>query len=140
VKQHLAKNKIARPVFLKIAPDLDEAQLNDVAQVAMELKIGGIIATNTTISRSKLKTSEAKVKSIGTGGLSGSPLKSTSTEIIAYLHKATRGEMPIIAVGGIQSAADAKEKIAAGASLVQLYTGFIYRGPSLVKSIVKLIG
>lgn len=126
-----------KPILLKIAPDLTESQLDDVVEIVEATSIAGIIATNTTISRSGLKTNPEKIEKIGAGGLSGSSLTSRSTEVIRYLHGKTAGKIPIIGVGGIFSTKDAKEKLAAGASLVQVYTGFIYEGPGLVKKILK---
>ncbi|MEQ9376367.1 MAG: quinone-dependent dihydroorotate dehydrogenase [Imperialibacter sp.] len=126
-----------KPILLKIAPDLTNSQLDDVVEIVSETGIAGIIATNTTISREGLVTDQQKVEQIGAGGLSGKILKSRSTEVIRYLHEKTGGSIPIIGVGGISSAADAKEKLDAGASLVQVYSGFIYEGPSIVKNILK---
>lgn len=122
-----------KPILLKIAPDLTNEQLNDIIEIVSETKIDGVIATNTTISREGL-TSENKKEM---GGLSGKPLTSRSTEVIRYLHNESKGAFPIIGVGGIHSAKDALEKIEAGASLVQLYTGFIYEGPKLIADINK---
>ena len=133
-----AKSK-PKPILLKIAPDLNEAQLDDIVALASETKLAGLIATNTTISRSGLHTPAPEVESIGAGGLSGKPLTSRSTEVIRYLHRQSGGSVPIIGVGGIFSPQDALEKIAAGASLIQLYTGFIYEGPALVKRINQAI-
>lgn len=124
-----------KPILLKIAPDLNEAQLDDVIDVVLETGINGIIATNTTISRSGLKTSKEKIEAIGNGGLSGQPVKARSTEVIRYIAQKTNGKLPIIAVGGIATAKDAQEKLDAGASLVQVYSGFIYEGPKMVKRI-----
>lgn len=126
-----------KPILLKIAPDLTNEQLDDIIEIIDVTKIDGIIATNTTIDRSNLSTETSKVEQIGAGGLSGKPLKDKSTEIIKYLHQKSNGSFPIIGVGGIHSPEDAIEKINAGASLVQIYTGFIYEGPSLVKKICK---
>ncbi|MEQ8418271.1 MAG: quinone-dependent dihydroorotate dehydrogenase [Imperialibacter sp.] len=126
-----------KPILLKIAPDLTNSQLDDVVEIVTETGIAGIIATNTTISREGLVTDQQKVEQIGTGGLSGKVLKERSTEVIRYLHEKTGGSIPIIGVGGISTAADAKEKLDAGASLVQVYSGFIYEGPSIVKNILK---
>ena len=128
-----------KPVLLKIAPDLNEAQLNDVVQILKETKTDGVIATNTTISRSGLITPENEIAAIGNGGLSGKPLTARATEVISYLRKQVGPEFPIIAVGGIMSAQDALDKLKAGADLVQIYTGFIYEGPGLVKAINKSI-
>lgn len=127
------KNGISRPILLKIAPDLTNEQLDDIADIVKQTGIAGIIATNTTISREGL-TSPHKNE---TGGLSGKPLTHRSTEVIAYLHKVSGGSFPIIGVGGIHTADDAIEKLNAGASLVQLYTGFIYEGPGLIGRICK---
>lgn len=124
-----------RPVFLKIAPDLSNDQLNDVVDVIRESKSAGVIATNTTISREGLLADKAVVDKIGAGGLSGKPVARRSTEVIRYLHEASNGAFPIIGVGGIHSPEEALEKLKAGASLVQLYTGFIYEGPELIAGI-----
>jgi dihydroorotate dehydrogenase len=132
LQQRNSKNGISRPILLKIAPDLTNEQLDDIADIVKQTGIAGIIATNTTISREGL-TSKFKDEM---GGLSGKPLTRRSTEVISYLHKASGGSFPIIGVGGIHSAEDAVEKIAAGAVLVQLYTGFIYEGPGLIKRIL----
>lgn len=129
------KKASPKPVLLKIAPDLTDAQLLDIIDIVKETQIAGVIATNTTISRDGL-TSENKKE---TGGLSGKPLKSRSTEVIRFLSQKSGNAFPIIGVGGIHSAEDALEKLEAGASLVQLYTGFIYEGPALVKKINKAI-
>ena len=126
-----------RPILLKIAPDLTNEQLNDIVEIVEESGIDGIIATNTTISREGLQTPIEAVREIGAGGLSGKPVKSRSTEVIRYLHERSGGKFPIIGVGGIHSADDAIEKLEAGAALVQLYTGFIYEGPDLIKRINK---
>lgn len=124
-----------KPILLKIAPDLTDEQLMDIIDIVSETKIDGVIATNTTISRDGL-TSENKKE---TGGLSGKPLATRSTEVIRFLSEKSNKAFPIIGVGGIHSAADALEKLEAGASLVQLYTGFIYEGPQLIKNINKAI-
>lgn len=126
-----------KPIFLKIAPDLTNSQLDDIIEIVLESKIAGVIATNTTLSRSNLRTSQTKVEAIGAGGLSGKPLKVRATEVIRYICKQSNNAFPVIAVGGIFSPEDAKEKLDAGASLVQIYTGFIYEGPGLIKSICK---
>jgi dihydroorotate dehydrogenase len=136
----LAKEK-PKPVLLKIAPDLNEAQLNDVVEILLETKTDGVIATNTTISREGLTTSSEQVSAIGNGGLSGKPLAKRSTQVISFLRSKLGPTYPIIGVGGIMSAQDAIDKINAGADLIQIYTGFIYEGPGLIKSINKaLIG
>jgi dihydroorotate dehydrogenase len=128
-----------KPIFLKIAPDLTDSQLDDIVDIVNETKIAGVIATNTTIERGNLLTSRTVVESIGAGGVSGKPLTKRSTEVIAYLYQKSNGSFPIIGVGGIYSAQDALEKLAAGASLVQIYSGFIYEGPALVKRINKAV-
>ncbi len=131
--------KITRPILLKIAPDLTNEQLDDVIDLAIEIKLDGLVATNTTISRDKLQTSNLKLETIGAGGLSGLPVKERSTEIVKYIHQKTNGQIPVIASGGIFTGEDAKEKINAGASLVQVWTGFIYEGPGIVKRICKTL-
>ena len=129
-----------KPILLKIAPDLTQEQIDDVIDLALEIKLDGLVATNTSISRDQLKTTNHKLQTIGAGGLSGLPLKHRSTEMIKYIHQKTNGQIPIIASGGIFTGADAKEKLVAGASLVQVWTGFIYEGPGIVKEICKVIG
>lgn len=126
-----------KPILLKIAPDLTNEQLDEIVEVVLETKLDGIVATNTTINRENLKASKAEIENCGSGGLSGKPLTKRSTEVISYLHKKSQGKFSIVGVGGIHSAEDAIEKLNAGASLVQLYTGFIYEGPGLVKKICK---
>ena len=129
----------AKPILLKIAPDLTNSQLDDIIDIVEETKIEGIIATNTTISRDGLKTSDQEIKTIGNGGLSGNPLKNRSTEVIRYLHTTSNGAFPIIGVGGIDSPQAALEKLEAGASLLQVYSGMVYYGPNLVRDINKAI-
>lgn len=133
LQQRNRKNDISRPILLKIAPDLTDEQLDDIVEIVKESGIAGVIATNTTIGREGLKSPE-KIKN-ESGGLSGKPLTKRSTEVIRYLSEKSGKAFPIIGVGGIHSAADALEKLEASASLVQLYTGFIYEGPGLVKRI-----
>jgi len=128
---------VQKPILLKIAPDLTDDQLDDVIEIVLETKLAGVIATNTTLSREGLK-SDAHLKN-EMGGLSGKPLTKRSTEVIAYLHQKSDGKFPIIGVGGIYSAQDAMEKLEAGASLVQIYSGFIYEGPGLIKEINQAI-
>ncbi len=128
-----------KPILLKIAPDLTDSQLDDIIDIVSDTKIEGIIATNTTISRADLNTSSSEIEAIGNGGLSGKPVKQRSTEVIRYLNKKSNGTLTIIGVGGISSPEDAIEKIEAGASLVQVYTGLIYEGPSLIKRINKAL-
>jgi len=124
-----------KPVLLKIAPDITEEQLNDILEIVQQTKLAGIIATNTTVSREGLNTNQSTVQNIGAGGLSGKALSRKSTELIKKIHEKTHGQLPIIGVGGIFTGADVKEKMEAGASLVQVYTGFFYEGPSMVKKI-----
>lgn len=126
-----------KPVLLKIAPDLSEDQLLDIIEIVQETGIEGVIATNTTISREGLNTPKETVEGIGAGGVSGKAVKSRSTEVIRFLHEKSQGAFPIIGVGGIQTAEDAIEKLEAGAALVQVYTGFIYEGPGMIKRINK---
>jgi dihydroorotate dehydrogenase len=133
------KQEKAKPILLKIAPDLTNQQLDDIIEIVNETKIDGVIATNTTISREGLVTDKSKLEQIGNGGLSGKPLGKRATEVIRYLSEKSNQAFPIIGVGGIMSVEDALEKLEAGASLVQLYTGFIYEGPSLIKRINKAI-
>jgi dihydroorotate dehydrogenase len=130
---------VQKPILLKIAPDLTHDQLDDIIEIVGETKIAGIIATNTTIAREPLITDKSMVEAIGAGGLSGKPVKDKSTEVIRYLSQKSGGSFPIVGVGGIHSEQDALEKLAAGASLVQLYTGYIYEGPGLIKRINKAI-
>ncbi len=129
--------RVKKPILLKIAPDLTPEQLDDVIALALEIKLDGLVATNTTTSREKLQTTNHKLQTIGSGGLSGQPLKHRSAEIIKYIYQKTNGQIPIIASGGIFTAVDAKEKLAAGASLLQVWTGFIYEGPGIVKRICE---
>jgi dihydroorotate dehydrogenase len=126
-----------KPILLKIAPDLTQEQIDDVIDLAMEIKLDGLVATNTTISREGLRANSSKLQQIGAGGLSGLPVRKRSTEVVAYIHQKTNGQIPIIASGGIFTGEDAKEKLAAGASLVQVWTGFIYEGPGIVKNICR---
>ncbi len=126
-----------KPILLKIAPDLSDDQLMDIITIVKETKIDGVIATNTTIERTGLQVSKQKIEAIGNGGLSGKPLAKRSTEVIRFLAKNSNKAFPIIGVGGVHTAADAKEKLDAGADLVQVFTGFIYEGPSIVKNILK---
>ncbi len=135
LQERNSKNGISRPILLKIAPDLTNEQLDDIVDIVQTTGIAGLIATNTTIDRNGLYSPPELIGEAG--GLSGKPLTSRSTEVIRYLSEKSNGAFPIIGVGGIHSPEDAKEKLAAGASLVQLYTGFIYEGPGLIKRICK---
>ena len=123
------------PLLVKLSPDLESNELELIVDVISRLDIDGIVATNTTIKRDNLSTATDTVRAIGNGGLSGAPLRNRATQIVARLYHLTQGRIPLIGVGGIFSATDAWEKIAAGASLVQLYTGFIYKGPGIAKEI-----
>jgi len=134
----LGKEK-PKPVLLKIAPDLSDEQLNDVVEILRETKTDGVIAINTTISREGLVTDKIALEKIGSGGLSGKPISKRSTEIIQYLRLKLGKDYPIIGVGGIMNEKDALEKIEAGANLIQIYTGFIYEGPGIVKRICKAL-
>lgn len=125
-----------KPILLKVAPDLNHGQLDEVIDIISKTKIDGVIATNTTVTRDGLKS---EFESIGNGGLSGAPLKNKSTEVIRYLANKSNKAFPIIGVGGIHTAEDALEKLDAGADLVQVYTGFIYEGPGIAKRINKAI-
>ena len=126
-----------KPVFLKIAPDLNLSQLDDIIDIVKETGIAGVIATNTTIARKSLATPSAELEKIGAGGLSGQPLRYRSTEVIRYLCEKSGNAFPVLGVGGIASPADAREKLNAGAALLQIYTGFIYEGPGLARRICK---
>jgi dihydroorotate dehydrogenase len=123
------------PLLVKLSPDLTPAELEQIVEVLQRLQIDGIIATNTTVTRDNLRTDRSRVTAFGDGGLSGAPLRSKSTQMIADLYRLTAGRIPLIGVGGIFTAENAWEKIAAGASLVQLYTGFIYQGPGIAHEI-----
>jgi len=136
--RNLNKRK-SKPILLKIAPDLSDEQLMDIIEIIKSTKIAGVIASNTTVARENLKTDRAVVEDIGDGGLSGTPARKRSTEMIKFLKDNSGSSFPIIGVGGICSAKDAIEKLKAGADLVQVYTGFIYEGPGLIKKINKQI-
>jgi len=131
------KRLAQKPILLKIAPDLTDAQLLDIIEIVKVTKIAGVIATNTTIDRSGLKTSPSTIESIGNGGLSGAPVQKRSTEVVRFLHEKSNAAFPIIGVGGINSGQAAEDKINAGASLVQIYSSFIYEGPQLISDINK---
>lgn len=131
--------KTQKPIVLKIAPDLNDGQLDEIIELVKQTNLDGVIASNTSTDRSGLKASKEKLEAIGNGGLSGQPIKEKSTRVIKYLSEKSNKAFPIIGVGGIHSAEDALEKLDAGADLVQVYTGFIYEGPSLIKRINKAI-
>lgn len=137
LQQENLQKESPKPILLKIAPDLTNTQLDDIIAIVQDTKIAGVIATNTTISRQDLKTDSATVTQMGAGGVSGKPVRQRSTEVIRYLHEQSKGAFPIIGVGGINTAEDAHEKLRAGASLVQVYTGFIYEGPAIAKKICQ---
>ena len=136
VNNQQAKQK---PILLKIAPDLNDGQLDEIIQLVADTKIDGVIASNTSVNRDNLKASKERLQEIGNGGVSGQPVKNRSTKVIKYLADNSNKAFPIIGVGGIHSEQDALDKIKAGADLVQIYTGFIYEGPSLIKRINKAI-
>jgi dihydroorotate dehydrogenase len=136
--QNLNKEKnLRKPLLLKISPDLAPGDLNDIVDLAMEIQLDGLVAANTTIRRDHLQSSKSKIDKAGAGGLSGEPLAATSTEIASFIFKKTKGKIPVISSGGIFTAADADAKFVAGAALVQVWTGFIYEGPSIVKKICQ---
>lgn len=128
-----------KPILLKIAPDLNTTQLDEIIHLVAETKIDGVIASNTSVDRTGLKTATERLNEIGNGGLSGKPIREKSTQVIRYLAEKSNKAFPIIGVGGIHSAEDALEKLNAGADLVQIYTGFIYEGPKLINEINQAI-
>lgn len=130
-----SKSVEPKPLLVKIAPDLDYPDLQSIIDVALGAGVAGIIATNTTVNRHGLLTDSNRLKACGEGGLSGAPLRNRSNEIISFIYRASKGKLPIIGVGGVFSADDAWQKIVSGASLVQLYTGFIYQGPRVARTI-----
>ncbi|MEL6590320.1 MAG: quinone-dependent dihydroorotate dehydrogenase [Bacteroidota bacterium] len=129
----------ARPLLLKIAPDLTNEQLDDIIEVAEQTQLSGLIANNTTISREHLRTPDQAVEKIGAGGLSGQPLTHRSWEVLHYLHEKTEGRLPLIGVGGIMEPLDAKMRMEAGASLIQVYSGYVYQGPGFVKRLLRAL-
>lgn len=139
VQQANTSFKTQRPILLKIAPDLNDGQLDEIIDLVSTTKLDGVIASNTSTDRKDLRASNNLLENIGNGGLSGQPISDKSTQVIKYLSEESKKGFPIIGVGGIHSAEDALEKINAGADLVQIYTGFIYEGPSLIKKINKAI-
>jgi dihydroorotate dehydrogenase len=126
-----------KPILLKIAPDLTFEQIDDVVDLALEIKLDGLVACNTSIGRNGLKTTPTELEKIGAGGLSGAPIRALSTNIVEYIARKSEGQLPIIASGGIFTGADALEKINAGATMIQVWTGFIYKGPSIVRNICR---
>jgi dihydroorotate dehydrogenase len=138
LQQNNKKRPVQKPILLKIAPDLTDGQLQDIASLAEEIQLDGIVSSNTTISRENLsELSKSQVETIGMGGLSGKPLKSASDEILKKIVTLTKGKVPVIASGGIFTASDAQDKFDHGAALVQVWTGFIYEGPGIVTKICK---
>ena len=135
----LQKPPKEKPILLKIAPDLDEGQLEDIVSLCIELGVSGIIATNTTINRNLESISEKRIEELGAGGLSGKPLMEMSTHVVRRINELSKGALPVIASGGIFTSDDVKKKLDAGAKLVQVYTGFIYEGPYFVKKLLKNI-
>jgi dihydroorotate dehydrogenase len=128
-----------KPVLLKISPDLNEQQLDETLEIVDRLKLDGIVATNTTVSREGLLSPAEKIQAIGKGGMSGAPITARSLEVVRYIHQKSDGKLPIIAVGGIMSVEDALNMLDAGATLIQIYTGFIYQGPGLARKINRAI-
>lgn len=139
VQKANATHKNQKPILLKIAPDLNQNQLDEIVELIAETSLDGVIASNTSVDREGLKASEERLQEIGNGGLSGQPIREKSTKVIKYLSEKSNKAFPIIGVGGIHSAEDAMEKIDAGADLVQVYTGFIYEGPKLIRDINKAL-
>lgn len=134
-----SNQSVYRPILLKISPDLNQSQIDDTLDIIQAVGIDGVVATNTTTNRDNLTTDSRKIAALGNGGLSGRPLTKRSTEVIRYINKKTQGTLPIIASGGVMNEADALEKLNAGATLVQVYTGFIYEGPGIAKRICKAL-
>lgn len=139
IQEKNTAQKEAKPILLKIAPDLTDTQIDEIIEIVNHTKIAGLIVANTTISRAQLLTPKEEVELMGAGGISGKPITARSTAMIKYIYDKSEGQIPMMAVGGIHSAQDAIDKLDAGASLVQLYTGFIYEGPALVKSINRAL-
>ena len=135
LQMHNSKTSIVKPILLKISPDLSREELDDIISIILEIRLDGLIVANTSISRNNLQASVTELEAIGMGGLSGKPLALRSTEMVKYINGATSYKIPLIASGGIFNSEDAKEKLEAGASLVQVWTGFIYEGPAIVKNI-----
>jgi len=139
IKDHLKEKPRYYPIFLKVAPDLTESQINEMVEVIINTKTDGLVATNTTLSRENLKAPKEFVEKLGSGGLSGEPLKDKSTSVIKLFREKLGPDFPIIGVGGIFTPQDAADKLEAGADLIQLYTGLIYEGPGLPKQIKKYL-
>jgi len=139
ISERSKQKTLRKPILLKIAPDLTNDQLDDIVEIVQDVNLDGLIATNTTIDRSDLITSEEEIRKMGNGGLSGQPLKDRANEVVKYLREKLGPEFPIIGVGGIESPQDALERLRAGATLLQIYTGFIYEGPSMIKAINKAV-
>lgn len=133
------KKEKQKPVLLKISPDLNNKQIDETLEIVNRLNLDGLVATNTTVSREGLKTPPEQIRGIGDGGMSGAPLTARSLEVVRYIHQKSEGKLPIIAVGGIMSVEDALNMLDAGATLIQLYTGFIYEGPGLARKINRAI-
>ena len=130
---------VSKPVLLKISPDLNSKQLDETLEIVDRLKLDGIVANNTTITREGLKTPVEEIRTIANGGMSGAPITKRSLEVVRHIHEKTGGKLPIIAVGGIMTVQDAMNMFDAGATLIQLYTGFIYEGPALAKRINRAL-
>lgn len=137
LKNHPLQSRQYRPILIKIAPDLTDGQLDDIVEVCAHTGLDGIVATNTTIGRSGLKTSQSKIEKIGLGGLSGRPVRSASDSVLSRLSKTMGQDTLLIGVGGIFTADDVRRKLDLGAHLVQVYTGFVYQGPSMVHQLIK---
>lgn len=137
--KYRSTQEFSKPILLKVSPDLNEDQLDDLIEIIKEAKIDGLVATNTSITRTGLSSDKRLIERLGAGGMSGKPLSKRSTEVIKFLRLRLGPNFPIIASGGIMTKEDAAEKIAAGAQLVQIYTGFIYEGPALIRKILSVI-
>jgi dihydroorotate dehydrogenase len=135
-RESRSRQSRVRPLLLKIAPDLNPAQLDEIIQLAMDIRLDGLVVCNTTLSREGLRTDPSRLRSMS-GGLSGLPLRRRSTEMIQYIHGKSAGQIPQVASGGIFSYNDAREKVQSGASLVEIWTGFIYEGPGIVKAVLQ---
>ena len=140
LQTHTVFHQGAKPIFLKVAPDLSYPELDDIIEICQNVGIAGLIATNTTISRKNLRTPLERLNVIGNGGLSGTPLKQRSDEITRYLSERSDGSLTIIGVGGVSNPQDGTDKLNMGADLIQVYTGFIYNGPGFIRSIRRHLG